>query len=140
MLAEEGLEPELSVAATDKVVTAVTRALEDDNGRWILSSDHREIHNEYAIAGVEDGRPVHAVIDRTFLDEDGLRWVVDYKTGEHEGADLDTFLDREVERYRDQMERYGRLMRALHPHDTVRLALYFPMHGRMRSWDWQGTA
>jgi ATP-dependent exoDNAse (exonuclease V) beta subunit len=140
MLAEEGLEPELSVAATEDVVKAVMRALEDDNGRWILSAGHREIHNEYSVAGLEDGVPVHVVIDRTFVDEDGLRWVVDYKTGEHEGAELDAFLDREVERYRGQMERYGRLMSALHPHDTVRLALYFPMHGRIRSWDWEATA
>ena len=50
---------------------------------------------------------VRVVIDRSFVDAAGVRWIVDYKTSRHEGAGLDEFLDREQERYRPQLERYA---------------------------------
>ena len=66
-----------------------------------------------------------------FVDESGQRWIVDFKTSTHEGGGLDAFLDEEVVRYRPQLERYGRLMRAYRPGETVRAALYFPA---LRQW------
>ena len=53
-----------------------------------------------------------------------MRWVVDYKTGTHEGGDLEAFLDREQERYRKQLEQYAALMRML-DNRPVKLGLYF---------------
>ena len=50
------------------------------------------------------------MIDRTFIDENGVRWIIDYKTSAHEGSDLENFLEQEKERYREQLERYARLM------------------------------
>ncbi len=44
------------------------------------------------------------VIDRTFTDSDGKRWIVDYKTSSHEGTGLDAFLDRERARYAAELE------------------------------------
>jgi ATP-dependent exoDNAse (exonuclease V) beta subunit len=73
------------------------------------------------------------VIDRTFIDASGVRWIVDYKTSRHEGAGLDAFLDSERERYRPQLERYATLMRKLAP-EPVRLGLYFPLLGGWREW------
>jgi ATP-dependent exoDNAse (exonuclease V) beta subunit len=61
-------------------------------------------------------------MDRVFT-QDGERWVVDYKTSEHEGAGVDDFLDRERERYAAQMARYARAW----PGEKPRLALYFPL-------------
>jgi ATP-dependent exoDNAse (exonuclease V) beta subunit len=66
------------------------------------------------------------IIDRTFVDASGTRWVVDYKTGTHEGADLEGFLAEELLRYRPQLELYRRLVGALGP-QPVRAALYFPL-------------
>ena len=54
-----------------------------------------------------------------------MRWIVDYKTGTHEGGDLEEFLDREQERYRAQLEQYAALMRSL-DNRPVKLGLYFP--------------
>jgi hypothetical protein len=55
-----------------------------------------------------------------------VRWIVDFKTGTHQGGDVGSFLAREAERYRPQLQRYGRLMRALEGR-PVRLALYYPL-------------
>ena len=42
----------------------------------------------------------------------GVRWIIDYKTSVHEGADTAAFLDNELERYRGQLERYAALLQA----------------------------
>jgi ATP-dependent exoDNAse (exonuclease V) beta subunit len=73
------------------------------------------------------------VIDRSFVDDQGRRWIVDYKTSSHEGAGLDEFLDRELERYRPQLERYAELAARLGP-EPVWLGLYFPLLGGWREW------
>ena len=49
------------------------------------------------------------VFDRSFVDDQGVRWVIDYKTSRHVGGGLEEFLDREVERYRPQLQRYAQL-------------------------------
>jgi ATP-dependent exoDNAse (exonuclease V) beta subunit len=66
------------------------------------------------------------VIDRTFIDSDGTRWVIDFKTSRHEGGGLDAFLEEEMVRYRAQLETYVALAREI---DTapVRAGLYFPL-------------
>ena len=33
------------------------------------------------------------MIDRTFIDEAGVRWIIDYKTSDHEGSDLENFFE-----------------------------------------------
>ena len=76
---------------------------------------------------------VRAVFDRSFIDEQGIRWVIDYKTSQHIGGGLEEFLDREVERYRAQLQRYGMLAKRMGP-EPVRLGLYFPLMQAWREW------
>ncbi len=47
------------------------------------------------------------VVDRSFVDADGIRWIIDYKTGTHAGGDVAGFLDQEQERYRAQLAGYA---------------------------------
>jgi ATP-dependent exoDNAse (exonuclease V) beta subunit len=122
--------PELS-GATDLIVSAVSRTVADERGRWILGSSRREAHAELALTGVSGGRLRSIIIDRSFIDERGTRWVIDYKTSRHEGADLEGFLAQEMQRYRAQLEGYVALARSLGP-EPVRAALYFPLLGAFR--------
>jgi hypothetical protein len=85
------------------------------------------------LSGYSEGEFSRVVFDRSFIDEAGVRWVIDYKTSQHLGGGLELFLDREVERYRSQLERYGRLARRLGP-QPVRLGLYFPLMRAWREW------
>ena len=57
-----------------------------------------------------DGKLPEWVIDRTFVDESGVRWIIDYKTSDHQGGDIENFFESERERYQEQLERYARLM------------------------------
>jgi hypothetical protein len=117
--------------STRTVVQAVVRTLEDERGRWIFSSSHRDARSELALTGLAGGFLTNVIIDRTFVDETGTRWVIDFKTSRHEGADLEGFLSEELRRYRPQLERNKSLAQGL-GRETVRAALYFPLMSRFR--------
>lgn len=127
-VAEESLDQ-----AAGRVLAALSRTLADERGRWLLGPQTAAAC-EMRLTGVIDGRVRDAVIDRTFVDAEGVRWIIDYKTGGHEGGDVEAFLDQEVVRYRTQLAGYA----ALFPQDAargaLRLALYFPLLAGWRAW------
>jgi ATP-dependent exoDNAse (exonuclease V) beta subunit len=138
-LAELGVpDPELT-DSVERVRRAVSQTLSDERGRWILSGAHTDLRTEYALSGVVDGRVRHIKVDRTFIDEDGVRWIVDYKTGTHEGGDVEGFLDNEQRRYRLQLEAYAELL-SRREERPVRMGLYFPLLGGWREWSWANAA
>ncbi len=118
-------------SATTRVLAALTHSVEDARGRWILEAAHREAASELALTGLAEGRLRSVVIDRSFIDASGVRWVIDFKTSSHEGGRLEDFLAREVQRYRPQLAVYTALARALGP-EPVRAGLYFPLLGVFR--------
>ncbi len=128
-----GVPAEHLTSGVERIVQALLNTGADARGRWIFDRTHRDVRCEYALSGVVDGQIVNAVIDRTFIDSVGIRWIVDFKTGSHEGGATDAFLDREVERYRPQLARYARLVGGL-AGTPVRVGLYFPLLGGWREW------
>ena len=133
MLRHEGLPPELLEQALGRVEASLKAMLDDDRGRWILSTEHSDVHSEYAISSVFDGKIYNMIIDRTFVDQHDERWIIDYKTGSHTGGGLDEFLDREQGRYRAQLERYADAIGQREDRLT-HLALYFPLMQGWREW------
>jgi ATP-dependent exoDNAse (exonuclease V) beta subunit len=132
-LALQGVPAARLKDAADRVVAALLGVHADPRGQWILHKGYRDDMRERALSGKHQGEIVRVVFDRSFVDEYGVRWVIDYKTSEHQGGGLEQFLDREVERYRTQLQRYAALARKLGP-EPVRVGLYFPL---MRAWrDW----
>ena len=85
------------------------------------------------MTGLRDDKFVHLVLDRTFVDPEGVRWIVDFKLSRHEGADAEAFLNREQERYRTQLEIYAQVMREIDPR-PIRVGLYFPLVPGWREW------
>jgi ATP-dependent exoDNAse (exonuclease V) beta subunit len=112
-------------SAAEQVAAVLTRTLADERGRWLLRA-REDAQSELRLTGVTDDGIVNVIVDRTFVDEQGTRWIVDYKTGGHEGGDTTAFLDREQERYRPQLERYAAFLKARDGR-PVRLGLYFPL-------------
>jgi ATP-dependent exoDNAse (exonuclease V) beta subunit len=125
-LLELGVLAEHVPAAVRSIAAILAGVARDERARWILSPEHTEAASELRLSGIVEGELRDVIIDRTFVDASGTRWVVDYKTGTHEGADLEGFLAEELLRYRPQLELYRRLVGALGP-QPVRAALYFPL-------------
>jgi hypothetical protein len=133
MLTRLGVPGDRLNAAVDDLCAALQASLEDERGKWILSNQHQEASCELALSSPRDGSIDHMVIDRTFVDEHGTRWIIDYKTGAHTGGGVDQFLDREQERYRPQLEGYANIMSKMEER-PIRLGLYFPLLGGWREW------
>jgi ATP-dependent exoDNAse (exonuclease V) beta subunit len=131
-LVADGLSADAVDAATGRVADTLEQTLADVRGRWLLGS-HDDAQSELRLTGATADGVVNIVMDRTFVDQQGVRWIVDYKTSSHEGADVEAFLDRERERYRPQLERYATLMRGP-DRKLIRLGLYFPLLGGWREW------
>jgi ATP-dependent exoDNAse (exonuclease V) beta subunit len=137
-LALHGVPADRLQDAAARVVEALTAVHRDPRGRWILQRSREDVR-EHALSGPSEGgsrsrgEVVRVVFDRSFIDEQGIRWVIDYKTSQHSGGNLEEFLDREVERYRSQLQRYGMLAKRMGP-EPVRLGLYFPLMRAWREW------
>jgi ATP-dependent exoDNAse (exonuclease V) beta subunit len=131
-LAHDGVPEERLGQAAARVVEALLAVCDDPRGRWILAEGYHDDLREHALSGLWNGEVVRAVFDRSFVDA-GVRWVIDYKTSQHMGGALAEFLNREVERYEPQLQRYARLARKLGP-EPVRVGLYFPLMRAWREW------
>jgi ATP-dependent helicase/nuclease subunit A len=118
--------------STAQAQRALKQTLNDKTGQWILRS-HPEAQSELALSRLSDNIE-HFIIDRTFVD-DGVRWIVDYKTSENAQNDMSAFLTQEREHYREQLENYARLV-SEYDSRPIKLALYFPLMQHLESWDY----
>ncbi len=131
-LALHGVPEDRLKEAGSRVVEALVAVHGDARGRWILQKGREDLR-EHALSGRWQGEVARVIIDRSFIDDQGVRWVIDYKTSQHMGSGIEEFLDREVQRYRPQLQRYAVLAKRLGP-EPVRLGLYFPLMRAWREW------
>ena len=122
-------------AACALVQQALEGILEDPRGRWLLEK-HPEQACEYSLTGIHSGKVVNIIIDRTFIDDDGNRWIVDYKASLHRSGDIDSFLNIQQQRYEEQLEKYAEIMSAIDSR-PIKLGLYFPLLKGWREWEFQ---
>ncbi len=121
----------------ERVERALLNVIEDGRARWILDPAHPQARSEYRLAARLGEELCNVAVDRTFL-ENGVRWIIDYKTGSHEGSDLRQFLESEKGRYREQLETYARIFSLLG--DTrIRLGLYFPLLKEWMEWGFEAS-
>lgn len=118
--------------AANRVMQALEAVLDDATGQWILAA-RREADSELPVSRAADGLIENLRLDRTFVDDSGTRWIIDYKTSAHEGGSTDAFLDSEVQRYRGQLERYARALSCVDSR-PIRVGLYFPLLRAFRQW------
>lgn len=120
--------------AQTRVIDILAGILADDRGRWILHA-HDAAICEWALSERTPHGVLNHVIDRSFVDGDGVRWIIDYKTGSHAGSDISAFLDQEQTRYAAQLNGYARAVRALETKRPLRVGLYYPALGQWREWE-----
>jgi len=65
-----------------RVERALLNVLADERARWILDPDHQGALNEQRLTALLGGEVRNLIVDRTFV-ENGVRWIIDYKTGFH---------------------------------------------------------
>jgi len=118
-----GIGGEQAQSICERVLKALSATIDDEKGRWLIDGPG---HAELALSGVYDGEISSVILDRIRIDDQGVHWLVDYKTSTHEGGNLQSFLAAEVTRYTPQLKKYQHLYSAYSNAD-VRCALYFPL-------------
>lgn len=121
--------------AVKRLIKAVT-TIQNDQSAHFLFIKRQEQDNEYTLAAFEKGVVNRYRIDRTFVDEHDVRWVLDYKSTDTMNQNIDEFVDEQVAtRHKTQLDKYGALMSQLDQR-PIKLAVYFPLLGKLRSWDY----
>jgi len=67
------------------------------------------------------------MFEQAFINIDDILWKDD---------GVDTFLDQQQERHREQLEKYGVLM-GLYGNEPIKLGLYFPLLQGWREWEYK---
>jgi ATP-dependent exoDNAse (exonuclease V) beta subunit len=126
-LRELGIDDAHRPLALERIGRAMTVVAGSERAARLLDPKALEGRSELALTAVVDGVLQSLRIDRSFVDAESQRWVVDWKTSTHEGGDREAFLDNELARYRSQLERYARVMKLVDPDRPLRVGLYFPL-------------
>jgi ATP-dependent exoDNAse (exonuclease V) beta subunit len=119
-----------------EIQTVIARTLHDSRARWILGA-HAAPQCEYALTSMIDGRLTQVVIDRTFIDENACRWIIDYKTSAPAlDEDISSFLEKAQMMHREQLETYAAVLQK-NENRPIRLGIYFPAFGGWCAWDFE---
>lgn len=106
------------------VLRHLQNCLQAPQSAWLFTTPQQDDHCELALLDLRGGRPRELVIDRTFIDQSGTRWIIDYKSAAPTAGQSRTeFVAQQVERYRQQLHEYATLFRE--QPEPVRLALFF---------------
>lgn len=112
-------------AALQQVAAQLQACVSGPDSAWLFHSRHSEDQCELALTDYSSGLRLDYSVDRTFVDAEGTRWIIDYKSSQpRAGQAVDEFLQEQTEHYRPQLAAYARLLKALDVRPQ-RCALYF---------------
>ncbi|PCK03482.1 MAG: hypothetical protein COA42_20730 [Alteromonadaceae bacterium] len=135
-LAQLGVSQNKHEAILQRFSEVISAFREDEKSQWLFNHSHQDSACELEVLIEHEDSPTLMIIDRTFVDQ-GLRWIVDYKTATpSEGESIDAFTQKQSKRYRNQLSKYASAFR-LSPDrivnnqtDTkkigIKTALFFP--------------
>ncbi|MFP6795848.1 MAG: UvrD-helicase domain-containing protein, partial [Pseudomonadales bacterium] len=75
----QGLDEREVVWILEHARKQLDSVLADDTGAWMLNASHKESHTEWMLTTYQDSQFKNVVIDRSFVDASGDRWLIDYK-------------------------------------------------------------
>lgn len=128
-LAGRGWPQAESTSGAARVIEMLRVTLNSADGQWVLRM-HEGAVAELALSKVGAGDAVTQtrVVDRSFID-DGVRWIIDYKTAELGAQASDIVLAAHAERFRAQLEGYSDLFHG--EGLPLQLAIFYVAHGKL---------
>jgi ATP-dependent exoDNAse (exonuclease V) beta subunit len=112
-------------AGAERCVAALLATIGSAQGQWVLAP-RPQAGAELALTFRDGARIATQVVDRCFV-EDGVRWIIDYKTARIDGGEA--ALRAHAERYRPQLERYAALF--AHEGLPLRMAIFYAASGHL---------
>lgn len=97
-------------AAVKRIETSLQETLGDSALSWVFDSKQEQSAAELPLQSYANGFVHTHVIDRTFIDKRGVRWIIDYKSSEPaKDQPLDGFIAEQIALYSTQLDRYRKL-------------------------------
>ena len=121
-LIKNGLPKRFLQQSIQDIQTQINKIQQDSQAKWILSPEHKDAHSEYSLSEVTTKGIRKHILDRTFVDN-GVRWIIDYKTSSPTGTSVEAFVEAELEHHGPQLKRYEKLFS--HRLEPVKSGLYF---------------
>lgn len=110
--------------AIETAQRAVCHLATDPVGQWILSDQHQQIKNEWALTEHKGTLKIVHVIDRSFIEKGQKLWIIDYKILMHQSLDLDW--QQIWQSHQPQLKRYVNVAHTLYS-GPIAWGLYFPL-------------
>jgi len=107
----------------EMISESIHRTLEDEDLNWIFDDNQEKSQSELSISSLHKGIIQNHLIDRTFIDKENVRWIIDYKSGKPNG-DESEFIENQTKRHEAQLRRYKRLFEEMECRAT-KMALLF---------------
>ncbi len=112
-------------AAMKKIEESLRNTLQNSELGWVF--DHQQIHSaaELPLQSYANDYVHTHIIDRTFIDKSGIRWIIDYKSSQPSSEQsLDLFIAEQIELYSEQLARYRSLF-SIEDNKGIKTALLF---------------
>lgn len=106
------------------VKQSILQCLEDEDSRWIFDRDLEDSQCEFKLSYCGDNFHSHYVVDRSFIDTQGTRWIIDYKSSKLKSTGSESeFIAEQIDRYQGQLHRYRDLFQQMESR-PIKIALY----------------
>jgi ATP-dependent exoDNAse (exonuclease V) beta subunit len=136
-LRQLGLQGTLLDEGVIWVQRAMSATIADESVHWLFSNEYAESLTEHGVSIATRSGARHYVIDRSLLDAEGCRWIIDYKTLLQADEDEQVMLLNLQESYAAQLQTY-RQAYTLRGEKTIRTALYLPLQQKLLELDESG--
>ena len=104
---------------------SIRDSVQDNNYGWIFDPDLKESQCELKLSKKTRHKNFSYVIDRTFIDNQGVRWIIDYKSSALPSKlSIAAFIEEQSNLYRPQLENYLDLFSQIDQR-PIKLALFF---------------
>jgi ATP-dependent helicase/nuclease subunit A len=120
---ELGIGDPASLEAKQTINRLLNQLFHCPRGQWIIKV-HEEAQNEYELLIEANQDIATRIIDRTFI-EDGVRWIIDFKTGQDN--------QNSATQYRQQLNEYAQILSQIDPR-PIRCGLYYLHHNHWDEW------
>ncbi|MEO0367490.1 MAG: UvrD-helicase domain-containing protein [Pseudomonadota bacterium] len=138
-LKDQALDEKQRALALRRIIRAVQTMKADPQAEFVLGKRADE-GNELALASAQGNGLQFVRLDRTFIDDENRRWIIDYKTTDTQRKDVEAFVAEQIhDRHQAQLERYAALMSEIDDRE-IQLGVYFPLLKVLKTWPYQPIA
>ncbi len=102
----------------------IKKTTSNEDLKWIFDNSITDSRSEFSISAIQNGQPKTYIIDRTFIDKENIRWIIDYKTGNPDTQNETEFVERQSKIHAPQLNQYKALFNKLESR-KIKTALLF---------------